>query len=217
MFSRVVGEPANDSEPKIKENIGYGYREFIDGERHKQTFSEKMTNFATKVFGIDGNFVGKVNISAFSRDVVDILKALPERNKYMRTMDRWIGFEIDTLIYASEYSKAEIENKVQELKSRHSAYAVELAPRRDNVRENSEMKLYSLAFFVCSFFALFMFIAGIISGKLDYSIIILLGILYVALLMVSGMFYLRSILLKRVGVIYYWGRKSFYNIKSVLN
>jgi glycosyltransferase involved in cell wall biosynthesis len=195
-----------------KTPIIHGYREFIAGEKRKAVLTDFFMRLATKLFMIDGRYNGKVNIALYSADAVGIIRANPTKNKYIRTMDNWVGWTPKEIWYASEYNKEEIIKKTAELKHRHGDSII--IPR-DKGRENSAAKTYawlSLCFAIISLG----FAAVTVSWKVVYCTVVLFAI-FVVLIVCSGLFFLKSLLMKRIGFVRYKNGEIIYEIKSILN
>jgi glycosyltransferase involved in cell wall biosynthesis len=206
IFTKVVKEWLETKAPVI-----HCYREFIAGEKRKAVISDRSTRFSMKLFFIDGYYNGKVNIALYSDDVADVIRSNPTKNKYMRAVDNWIGWEPREVWYASEYSREEIIQKTEELKRRHGRIVLP----RDVGRENSPSKIYGFLF---AFFAAIAIGFGVITVPWNVEIytVIMFG-LGVILLLLSFLFFMRSVLLKRIGIVNYREGEIIYEIKSILN
>ncbi len=206
LFERMVKEQKESKAPII-----YGFREFTGWKKKKALMSDRMTRFASEMFLLDGYFNGIVNAELYTSDVVDVLKSNPAKNKYMRTMNNWVGWEVKELWYSSEYSVEEQKQREATLKRRQENY---VAPR-DHGRENSGSKVYAMLFLLFAAMSLVISIVTISWRLAIYTTImfVLTGVLF----MIAWMFYMRSLLLKRVGNINYQAGDIIYEIKSILN
>jgi glycosyltransferase involved in cell wall biosynthesis len=206
IFTKIVKEWKDTKAPII-----HGYREFIAGEKRKAVMDDFSVRLATKLFLIDGYYNGRVNIALYNDDVADVIRLNPTKNKYMRAMDNWVGWESKEIWFASEYSRDEIIEKTEKLKRRHGRIILP----RDRGRENSPSKIYGFLF---AFFAIvaLAFAAVTIPWNVEmYTIgMFLIG---AVLTLLSLLFFLRSVLLKRIGVINYAAGEIIYEIKSILN
>ena len=191
--------------------IIYGYQEFVGWRKKKAFFTDRMTRFASKMFLLDGYFTGIVNAELYAADVADVLRQNPTKNKYMRTMNNWVGWQSKELWYAREYTDIEAKIKMEQLRNRNRNYQ----PYHRAGHENSGSKWYAL---LCVLFAVLTF--GIAISTVSWANRIYVGVFFTlgfGLLAMALMFWLRSLLLKRVGKLNYRPGEIIYEIKSILN
>jgi hypothetical protein len=196
-----------------KAPIVHGYREFIANEKRSAVISDFFTRLATRMFWIPGRYNGKIQVALYSADVADVIRSQPTKNKYMRTMDNWVGYEIKEVWFESGYNRIELKQKMLELKYRQSEFAPVVVPR-DRGREHTATRIYALAFMLVSIFAFIFAIATVRQSILYSFIMVLIGIV---LWVFSALFFMKSMLLKRVGVLKYKDGETLYGIRSILN
>lgn len=190
--------------------IVHGYREFIGGEKRKASWNDFWTRTASRFFIVDGYYNGKVNVALYNADVAEIMASHPTKNKYMRTMDNWVGYEPKEFWYPSNLEREELILKTKELKERHGAMG---GIRRDGGRENSSAKWQGLAFF---FIGLIASVFGFLSLDLGVFAVIMFSLSAVCLAF-SLFFFLKSVLLKRIGFVSYRAGDILYSVEKVLN
>jgi glycosyltransferase involved in cell wall biosynthesis len=197
-----------------KSPIVHGYREFIANEKRDAVISDFFTRLATKLFWIPGRYNGKIQVALYDNDVADIIRSQPTKNKYMRTMDNWVGYEIREVWFESGYNRVELKEKMDELKYRQSQFAQVVVPR-DRGREHTATRIYALVFMALSILSFVFAIITIKQTTLLYCFaMVLLGIV---LWFFAAMFFLKSMILKRVGVLKYREGETLYEIRSILN
>lgn len=191
--------------------IIYGYQEFSGWKKRKAFMTDRITRFACRLFLIDGYFTGIVNAELYAADVVDVLRQNPVKNKYMRTMNNWVGWESREFWYAREYSDDEAKMKQEQLRARSRHY--QGYKRRGH--ENSGTKWWAL---LCILLAAVAFGSAVyMVSRVDVlytGMMFILGFAFVAL---AIMFWLRSLLLTRIGKLNYREGEIIYEIKSILN
>ena len=202
------------------ENIVLGVRENFGFDRVKAFFSDLTVRVGAFCFGISGYYTGKANVAAYSRSVVDVILTLPERNKYMRTMDTWTGWSVDYFIYANCYNNIEAKNILAEAKQKAAVLPKIRGHKplnRDRCREHSGamsavylMLFSALATLVCGL----CFTLALPNAEPLFQLLIWAS--FVILLGAALMFYIRAVLVKRIGVIYPRTSK-IYEIKNVVN
>jgi dolichol-phosphate mannosyltransferase len=191
--------------------ITHGYREFIAGEKRKAVISDWLTRFATKFLLIDGYYNGKVNLAMYSGDVADVIRDNPTKNKYLRTMNNWVGWEPKEIWYESEYTREEIIQKTKELKRKHGR----ITNPKSNYTEDSASRWYGLVFLIMALIAVGFGIMTIGANVLFYSLFMFM---FGAVLLVTAMlFFLRAMVLRYIGNIYYRPGEIIYGVKNVLN
>ncbi|MCL2569610.1 MAG: glycosyltransferase [Firmicutes bacterium] len=197
-------------------DIVYAYRESIGFERTKRNMSHRVVSFATRFFGVDGAYMGKANVMLFSRDIADILKEVPEKNKFMRTMDNWVGYEIKTIEYASGYSAPEIKQKVSD--ASRTAKQNGMKPAfRSTAREHTPSRVYGWALLLLSI----MFLPIWIFVGIQYDVMFVWHIVALivlgTLIFSSILFFIRALMIKRIGIIYNQTQDLIYKVESVIN
>jgi len=186
--------------------IVYAKREDLGFDRVSTAVSHLAVVAGTKLFGIDGIYTGVTDIMAYARPVADVIIAIPTRNKYMRTMDTWLGWEIDYIEYASGYSKIEEKNIIADLHKKAKEtprIKGHKSLKRDRVREHTPATDFSIAM---GLVALITLIAGILLGARVYTADFWVGVaLWVATLafaLTAIVFLFQAVLIKRVGLVF---------------
>ena len=204
------------------EMIVYAKRHNHGFNRLKADFSDLSVKIGAKLFGVSGHYTGKANIAAFRRPVVDVLNAVPNRNKYLRSMDTWIGWNIDYIFYVSGFSSSEEkkmladEFRIEVARQKGRDSLVQKPLTRDRMREHTRTNDIMWAMLASGFVMLLagIFYAGVGGGTAWMHLLIWLSSLF--LLLLGVVFYFQSVLIKRIGLIY--GKNSVaYDVKSVLN
>jgi len=210
VITNLVQEYQNGS------NIVYAYREAIGREKMRRRVGGFFIRGASLLFDIDGEYTGKANISLFSRHAADVLVALPNKNKFLRTMDHWVGFEIKKFEFASEYSKTEITQKVRKAQAKKRAEGCPTM-RREKSREHTPSKIYGVCalimtlLFIGTWIALEVFTDGL---GVIWALVFIIAI--ACALLSTGLFFLRALMVKRIGLIYS-EEDMLYIIESVVN
>ena len=203
------------------EKIVYARREHYGFDRIRMKLNDRMVKIGARIFGVEGKYTGKTNATLFARPVADVIIALPDRNKFARTMDNWLGWKIKYIEYASGYNKTEERNK---LAAAHKAAVTRPQVKshkpiyRDKVREHSASIdiCYGLLAMAGVFVILGIVLAvGVFNAVYWIQLIVWLGVILV--LAIALMFYMRAILIKRVGIIHGKKTEKIYTIKSVVN
>ena len=195
------------------EKIVYAKRQNFGFDRVKALTSDLFVSFATKFFAVDGFYTGKSNITAYDRAVIDVIRALPGKNKFLRTMDNWIGWEIFFIEYPSSYNKKE----AKQVEKCCNKKVKDIPTKRDKIREHTNSVEMMYGFMVG---ALAMLLFGIIfsialGGELWAHLAIWLVF---AFLVLSGcVYYARAVLIKRVGIIHRDPEVAIYEIKETHN
>jgi hypothetical protein len=197
-----------------RENFGFN--------KVRALYSDLWTGLGVKLYGLDGNYTGKANIAAYCRDVADVIIALPESNKFLRTMRPWVGWKVDIFSYASAYNPREqktAEQKAEEalaekgLKSKKSK-------KRDRFREHTSSIDYLWGLMAGT---LLFLLSAIVFSFPDIKVtvptwaILILWCGTVMLLFLTFIMYLRAVLIKRIGKIYRAKGETIYEVASVIN
>jgi len=210
VFERIIKEYL------FGNDIVYAYRESIGLENLKRSTTDKIVNFATRIFGVSGTYMGKANIMLFSRNVADILREIPNKNKLMRTMDNWVGYEIATIDYSSNYSKVEMRKKMRSAKLLDRRQG-QPSVARSTAREHTPSKIYSIAAMLLAaiFLGLWIFVSYHFGIHFVWHIVCVVA--FLALVLSSLLFFARSVMIKRVGIVYTDQTVATYVVKSVIN
>jgi len=210
ILERMVGEYIDGHE------IVYGYREAIGWENMKHSMSHTLINFACRVFKISGEYTGRANIMLFSRSVADVLVSLPHKNKFMRTMDNWTGYDIETVLYASCHSKEEVRRKTRESNAKLKR---EGCPKvhRSKAREHTPSIIYSITCFIMAimFIAAWAVLNRLFVIDLWWHFVGLLSVLVT--FMCSALFYARAVMIKRIGTVHQRDEEILYEVANVVN
>lgn len=197
------------------EEIVYAYREHLRGERLKLGASDRLAAFAAKIFGVQGEYMSKANIMLFSRATADVIRALPNKNKYLRAMDNWVGFEIKVIVYPSGYNKDEIRDKVRAAKALDKQQGLPNLGR-STAREHTPSKIYG---FVCLLLTLFF--VGLTVGLSFTGMHILVNVIWAIIILgmatLTIMLFARSIMIKRIGVVHLKFDDPIYEVENVIN
>jgi len=196
-------------------NIVYAYREGIGFENTRRKVSDRIIRLATKVFGVEGKYTGKANIMLYSRAAADVLIAIPNKNKYLRTMDNWTGFEIKKIQYSTNYTKQEIRAKVQVAKLTARANGCPYA-HRSRAREHTPSKIYSLTCLLLSVLLIGGWIALLQFTNIQWMWTLVVSITAFMLLLASFLFFARAIMIKRIGTVHK-DEETLYIVESVIN
>lgn len=206
LLTEMLKEHLNSGVPII-----YGYQEFVGWKKRKAFMTDRLTRFACRLFLIDGYFTGIVNVELYAADVVDVLRQNPVKNKYMRTMNNWVGWESREFWYAREYSDEEAKIKQEQLRKRSRHYQ----GYKKHGRETSGTKWWALLC-IC--------LAAVAFGTAIYMVprmdVIVTGMMFTlgfAMLALALLFCFRSLLLTRIGKLNFREGEIIYEIKSILN
>lgn len=198
--------------------IVYARRDVLNGrDKIKLSLSDRIVNLGLRFFGIKGNYTGKTNISLFSRSVADVILSFPDKNKYLRTVDNWVGWEIDYISYPSGYNKTELKRKqAQASLVKKSKFHDTEAPR-DKMREHTPSLYYALTISIISLALLCVGIYFAVELKPSFYYQLILWLSFILTAFVAPLFYIRAVLIKRVGIIHGAGTEKIYVIKNVVN
>lgn len=199
------------------ESIVYAYREKRTGfDRVKNNLSEGFISLAAGLFGIGGSYTGRPRIVLYARNIVDVLVALPSKNKLMRTMDNWLGWTIQPILFSSCYNKREEREKNAIMKQRFKERGGDVV-QRSNVREHSAAMLYARTLMIATAVLILTAIVLLIAAKLPamFHFFMWLVILFAAIITVTV--YARAVLIKRVGIIHNREMTEIFNIQNVIN
>ena len=202
------------------EQIVYARRENFGFDKVKAITSDIWTKLGAKMFGLEGRYTGKSNVSAFTRDVIDVMNTMPERNKYLRTMCPWVGWSIDFITYASGYNKIEEQNIIAQAKKQSEEAPMVKTHKpvaRDKVREHTSSIDLVYAFLITAFLiGIFGIIyETVLGGPIWVHLFIWMG--FIVLIGLAFVLYTKAILVKRVGVLHKNNSGRLYDIQSVIN
>jgi len=199
------------------EKIVYARRDKHGSNASRMLISDAVVKFSARLFGIEGKYTGKAHIALYSRAVADVIIALPDRNKFLRAMDNWVGWKIKYINYAPAYTKIEHQHKVAELKQKTARSGVKLTPR-DKVREHTASLDYAYGFLAC---ALIMLILGIVLAAgvfvAAFWVYLVIWAFFIISLFSAFLFACRGMLIKRVGILHSEKTTKIYVIESVIN
>ena len=198
------------------EQIVHAYRERSGFDRIQNAWSEGFVRFASGMFGIEGQYVGRPRVALYSRNVVDIMALLPAKNKLLRSMDTWVGYRIKGIMYASGYDKNEEKAKLKQAKERFEKQGGDVV-QRSKVREHTSSLLYARTFVLLTLVLIVAAIVFLAFGRLGFVYHFFLWIIIVFMGIVSVMFLARAVLIKRVGTIHSRRTLEIYNIKNIIN
>lgn len=205
-LERMLQEHLDSGVPII-----YGYRQFSGWQRRKALMTDRLTRFACRMFMLDGYFTGIVNAELYTADVVDVLRDNPAKNKYMRTMNNWVGWETKEFWYACEFTQSELKAHTQKLRERnhsHTALKKHKQILPVDVWWGILFLMASLAAFAVGF------------ALADWLHPVALGIMFTAGfggIVLAIMSFMRALLLSRIGKVRYRTGEVIYEIKSILN
>ena len=204
---------------KHDQKIVHAHREVHGGDWFRARSSDIAVRIGCRVFGVDGHYTGKAHIAGYSRDVADVIGALPERNKYLRTVDTWEGWDIDHITYASGYNKREEQNIVEAAKrvaANTPRTKTNKSTFRDNVREHSTSLDFVFGCFVGAILALIFAIIFPFVFPAPAWAKVCVWVLFVVSTSMGLLQYSRAVLIKRVGVMH---SKNFhqYKVDKIIN
>ena len=193
--------------------IVYAYREKLKGEHLKAKTTMAMLNIAAMAFSVEGIFTGRAQIQLFSRDVADIIMALPNKNKYLRNMDNWFGYEVLKVEYPSEYSKTEIKQKLK-LQTKRRKTALQSVVKRDKIREHTASLIYAYGLLITALITLTLniLIATTQTININFGLAIVLWLVNILFLTASILFFARTVLIKNIGLIHADTDKEIYKL-----
>ena len=198
------------------EQIVYAYRERFGLDKFSNSMSEGFTNVAARLFGVSGQYVGRPRIALYSRNVVDVLVSLPAKNKFMRTMDNWLGWSIKPIEYASSYNKREEREKNNRMREQFKQRGGDEVGR-SKIREHTSALIYARTFATITAILIVTAIILLAAAKLDglFHFFMWLIILFMAVITTAA--FARAVLIKRVGIIRNREPDEMFSIKNVIN
>ena len=209
ILKRVIDEYQNGN------SIVYAKRENFGVNKMKATWSDNMVMLGSKIYGIDGKYTGKAHVALYARAVADVIRVLPARNKYLRTMDNWVGWQIKYIDYASGYNNEEAKRYMKDAGQQRKKRGVSGSelPVRDKVREHTYSLDLAIGFLTAAVLAFIFGIFIAILGKVHFGFHIFAWLMFLACMAIAAMFYLRAVLIKRVGVLHN-SSQSVYIVKE---
>ena len=198
------------------EQIVHAYRERSGWDKIQNSWSEGFVRFASGLFGVDGQYVGRPRITLYSRNIVDVMVELPAKNKLLRSMDTWVGYRIKSIMYASEYNKAEEKEKIKQEKKRFEKRGGDVV-QRSKVREHTSSLIYARTFTLLTLVLVVAAVVFLAFGQLEFMYHFFLWVIIVFMGILSVTFLARSVLIKRVGIIHSRRALEIYNIKNIIN
>lgn len=198
-------------------DIIYAYREKRSGfDRVKNQMGEGFVALASGLFGIGGRYTGRPRLMLYSRNVVDVLVALPAKNKLMRTVDNWIGWSVVPIWFSSAYNKKEELEKNASMRRQFKGRGGDVV-LRSKIREHSTALLYARTFMLITAVLIITAIVLLAVGKLPglFHFFMWLVILFMAIITVFV--YARAVLIKRIGIIHTRETTEIFNIQSIIN
>jgi len=198
------------------EQIVYAYRERVGFDKFSNGISERFTNLAAGLFGIGGHYTGRPRLMLFSRNVADVIIAMPAKNKLLRTMDNWIGWSIKRIEFSSGYNRREERAKIMNMKEQFKKRGGDVV-LRSKVREHSSALVYARAFLAATLvlIAVSVILLAVTEFPFMAYFFILLVTLFTAILTLMG--FARATLIKRVGIIHSRETQEIFSIKNVIN
>jgi glycosyltransferase involved in cell wall biosynthesis len=210
ILKRVYGEITGG------ENIVYAYREREGADAFKNSLSNAFTRFAIGFFGVDGRYTGRAHVMAYTRSVIDVLVALPNKNKLLRTMDNWVGWNVAQIEYPAETTKAGAQKKEAAVAEKFKKLGQE-TPQRSRVREHTASQHYAYAFVIMALIVLGSAITMLAVGGVEFMYHFFAWLTFVAISFVAVILFARAAVIKRVGIIHCKSTTHIYTIKNVIN
>jgi len=196
--------------------IVYAYRERVGFDKLMGSLSERFTNLSAGLYGIGGHYTGRPRVLLFSRNVADVIAALPSKNKLLRTMDNWVGWSIKRIEFSSGYNKREEREKIMKMKEQFKKRGGDVV-QRSKVREHTSALIYARTLLAVTFVLLAA--AGVLLAFVGLPFMahffLWLVTLFMAILTLMG--FARATLIKRVGIIHSRETQEIFSIKNVIN
>jgi len=202
---------------KRGEKIVYARREKMGLDNFRTRISTAVVKRAARFFGVDGQYTGKAHIALYARAVADVIISLPDRNKFLRAMDNWIGWRIKYIDYIATYTKPEHKNKVQTSTQRAAKTGVKIR-KRDRLREHTASQDLFIGFLIVSVLMLGLGIVvalRLFNTEFWMHFVVWAGFLFSVLL--SFIFLSRAVLIKRTGILHNTKTAKIYEVKNVVN
>ena len=198
-------------------DIVYAYREKRTGfDDFKRRVGESFVGLAAGLFGIGGAYTGRPRLMLFSRNITDVLVALPAKNKLMRTMDNWIGWTIQPILFSSCYNKSEEQEKNSRMKQRFKERGGDVV-NRSKVREHSSAMIYAKTFLAITAVLIVTAFILLAFARLPAMFHFFLWLVILFETIIAVMVYARAVLIKRVGIVHNRETTEIFNIQNVIN
>jgi len=192
----------------------YAKRECYGAGKVRERINHRAVKLGAKFFGVDGSYTGKVNIALYSRSVADVIIALPNRNKFLRAMDNWLGWQIKYIDYASGYNKAEEKAKIKESVVRQK---IKGPQARDRVREHTTSVDLCYGFIAATLIMVILGLYFALGTDFAWGWQLMVWLVGVCCAGLAFTLYTRAILIKRVGLVHTVNTDRIYYIKNVIN
>ena len=136
----------------------------------------------TKLMGVFKDVGAETDIQLLDKDVVITINQLPEKNRHLRTLDSFIGYNTDVI-------KMEVDSKIKDSKS--------------YIEKTKKYKLANILAYVFLGFSLSLLLVSVFSLTFEWNIGFIFNLLialgFVVMTMFSLVFYTKKVLLVRVG------------------
>jgi len=198
------------------EQIVHAYRERFGIDRLSNSMSEGFTNIAARFVGLPGYYTGRPRLALYSRNVVDVLVALPAKNKLMRTMDNWLGWSIKLIEYASSYNRKEEREKESRMRRQFKERGGDEI-HRSKVREHTSALIWARTAVVITLILLATAIVLHAAVSLSFWYYCIMWLIVLFSFIITAAAFARAVLIKRVGIIHNRETEEIFNIKNVLN
>jgi len=181
-------------------------------------FKRKCLNWVMKLFKVEGNLLPRPDAELYDRKVVDVLNELQDKNMYLRRVDCLFGFKRDMVTFDSNVlTKKELE----EIKNNKLDFIGERISNNEKEPKKVKTRLYikslwvSFGLFITS--AMLFILSAMEIIFFNKPLLVLISIFAsICSLIISLTYYLKSVLIKRVGVLLP-KNKELYEITNILN
>lgn len=173
-----------------------------------------------KVFGIKGKLFGKATVELYDKDVVDVLKTMPDKNMYLRNINSWVDINIYSFTY---YDASVKKDSYKQYKQKKAKFDERRKQEGKTKYKPEKTRLYGPSLY-CSWGAFVLFVV-LLTLTLVLSLTIELGMLLSLFLWVSvivsfissALLYFRAVLIKKLGVIpWVTSDQRLYNINEII-
>lgn len=195
----------------------------IRDENAKKQSSNKISSYfislMKKLFKIESDFLPKATVELYDRQVVDVLNALPEKNMLLRSVDSWLGYEVDEFVYNP--------GTVQMLKGKKYNEAAEgynKLRKSENIKiqKPAKKRLYGPSLYasvaLIMVFALTAFLIAIFKAYVQTPFVfnLFLWLVLLTSLVLSVLFGCRAWMIKKVGILpVITSSERLYEIKDI--
>ncbi len=186
-------------------------------ERYR-IFKRKCMQFMMKMFKIKGTLLPRPDAELYDRKVVDVMNELKDKNMYLRRVDALMGYKRD---YVAFDAKPLTKKELEEIKMHKFDFISERIMNNEHEPKKLKKRFYikslwaSLGLFIGSAF-LFIALALEIIFLNKPLLAILTAIVTACVLWLSITYYIKSLLIKRLGV-FLPTNKELYKISNILN